>query len=493
MNARPKNLKRWSLLLLALLAPVFVAGLFARPAADDYGYSLLTHAALQAHGGPGTVLAAALKTNADFYQSWQGLYVSGFVLALQPGIFGGRWYALTPVAVIGILYLCLWGAAKLMLGRLLSGQKGLPAFTALLFTFAFVEGMPSQAEGLYWYNGAMNYQPFFALTVLNAALAFALVWEKQPARRAVLYAAAGCTCSLVIGGGHQVVGLLNLMVLGYLAFYGLSRRGDRTAWPLLPLAAAAAGLAANVLAPGTRVRMGGFSGASLPEAVVKSFVLAALQPVRWLDVPLLCLLLLAAPLAWAIAQRLGPNMLLCRRPWLAPAGTFVLIWGMLFLPSWTMGGIGAGRLVNVVWMTFVLGMAVSEVSLLGWLLHCKHVDFAALRKWLAGQSKRLALAVLAAILCIACIGGRTVKEGYDNRYATTLEALWELGQGIPQRYAAALDAREAALLDPAADSVTVRCLSEEERPYLLFFSDVFPGFDHWGLAKYYGKQQVIIE
>lgn len=493
-GGKQHNLIRWTVLLLVLLAPVLIAGLYARPAADDYGYSLLTHAALAEGRGVGGVLSAALKTDANFYNNWQGLYVSGFVLALTPSIFGNVWYALTPVLVAGILYLCLWGAAALVLGRVLPRQKGLPAFTALLLTFAFLEGMPNQVEGLYWYNGAMNYQPFFALAVLNAALAFALVWGKDlPAPKAAALAAAGCLCSLVIGGGHQVAGLLNLMVLSYLALYGLTRREKRTAWPLLPLAAAVAGLAANVLAPGTRVRMGGFSGASLPEAVVKSFILAVLQYLRWLDVPLLCLLGLLTPLAWAIVQNVDGSALLFRRPWLAPAAAFTLVWGMLFLPSWTMGGIGAGRLLNVVWMTFVLGLAVSCTALLGWLHHQRHVDFADLRGWLAGQGRRLSLAAAAAILCLACIGGHTVKEGLDNRYATTLEALWELGRGVPQRFAAALDTREAALMDPDVDTVTIRCLTDEERPWLLYFSDVVPGSDQWGLADYYGKQSVTVE
>ena len=57
-------------------------------------------------------------------------------------------------------------------------------------------------EGLYWFNGAMNYLPYFSLAVLNAGLAFALCFaDKLPTRRkffmrqravcAVLSSAAG--------------------------------------------------------------------------------------------------------------------------------------------------------------------------------------------------------------------------------------------------------------------------------------------------------------
>ena len=65
-----------------------------------------------------------------------------------------------------------------------------------------------------------------------------------------------------------------------------------------------AGLLLNVLAPGTQVRTAGFAGAGFAEAVVKSFILAAMEWIRWLDVPLLCLLaLLVLPLLHLIPQR----------------------------------------------------------------------------------------------------------------------------------------------------------------------------------------------
>ena len=47
--------------------------------------------------------------------------------------------------------------------------------------------------------------------------------------------------------------------------------------------------------------MSGFSSASLPEAVVKSFLLAGLSILRWLDLPLVCLLLLFTPALWRLA------------------------------------------------------------------------------------------------------------------------------------------------------------------------------------------------
>ena len=484
-----KAIRRFMLLALLLLLPVFAVALFDRPSADDYLYAIPTRAVVVNGGGFGELLRTAWAENLRYYRVWNGTYLSSFLATLQPGIFGGRWYALTLLVVIVPLFLCLWGALRLVLDRLLPGSRLPAAAAALLVLVMLVEGMPNQVEGLFWYDGVVFYQPFFALTVLNAGLAFALAWGGARGRGAA-YLAANCLCSILIPGGHPTLGLLNVMfqtIAAALAILCRPAPGKRRNLCLLPGALlSAAGLAFNVTAPGVGARAAGFQSASIPEAVVKSFVLAALELVRWLDVPLLCFLFLLTPLGLWAARQNRAGLPLFRYFWLPPAVTFVLMWGMTCLPSYTMGGIGPGRLTNIVWMTFVLGTAVSYIALLGWLVHRKSADLSALQGWLARQGKYLTAAAVAAVLCIACIGGRTVKEGLDNRYATTLEALWELGQGVPQRFAAAMDAREAALTDPGTDAVTLRRLNEEEKPFLLYFTDLSPDL-LWDVDKFYGK------
>ena len=247
-----------------------------------------------------------------------------------------------------------------------------------------------------------------------------------------------------------------------------------------------------MLAPGTRVRTAGFSGAGFAEAVIKSFILAAMEWIRWLDVPLLCLLaLLALPLLHLARSAALPDRVF-RYPFFGAAVTFVLMWGMIFLPSYTMGGIGAGRLLNVVWMTFVLGLAATEFLLLGWLERVRGLSLHGAEQFCKRHARRLPQATAVLLICMACIGSHTVKEGQDNHFATSLEAAYELADGQAARYAAALDAREAVLTDAAQRDVTIRPLNGEERPWLLFYTDVAPGPDMWGLTPYFDKQSVTI-
>ena len=213
--AQKRWLRRFALLTGVLLLPVLVLAVFARPSADDFIYAARTHAVVEQYGlDLPRLLRAAWDTNVYYYENWQGLYVSGFTLAFQPAIFGNKYYGATLVCVLLPLFFCLYGLARCVVLRLDPAQRRLPWALALLLTFAFIEGMPAPVEGLYWFNGAMNYLPYFSLAVLNAGLAFALCFaDKLPTRRKFFYAAAGCVCSLVIGGGHQVAGLLNVLVL----------------------------------------------------------------------------------------------------------------------------------------------------------------------------------------------------------------------------------------------------------------------------------------
>ena len=489
--AQKRWLRRFALLIGLLLMPVLVLAAFARPSADDFIYAARTHAVIQQYGFDlPRLLKAAWDTNVYYYENWQGLYVSGFTLAFQPAIFGNKWYGFTIICVLLPLFFCLYALARCVVLRLAPAQKRLPWALALLLTFAFIEGMPAPVEGLYWFNGAMNYLPYFSLAVLNAGLAFALCFRTQLGRgKITLFIAADCLSSLVIGGGHQVAGLLNALVL-LLATVLCARR--RNFCQLPAFLAAAAGLFVNVLAPGTRVRTSGFAGAGLIEATVKSFILAAMEWIRWLDVPLLCLLaLLALPLLHLARSTVLPDRVF-RRPWLGAAVTFVLMWAMIFLPSYTMGGIGAGRLLNVVWMTFVLGLAATELLLLGWLERVRGISLHGVEAFCRCHAKQLPLAAGCMLVLMACIGSHTVKEGQDSYFATSLDAAYELADGQATHYAAVLDEREAILTDESRPDVTIRPLNEDERPWLLYYTDVKPGPDMWGLTPYFCKQSVTI-
>ena len=203
------------------------------------------------------------------------------------------------------------------------------------------------------------------------------------------------------------------------------------------------------------------------------------------DVPLLCLLVLLALPLRCLAQSSSLSDRVFRHPLAGAAVTFILMWAMIFLPSHTMGGIGAGRLLNKIW-TFILRLSRYRVSAL-WLAGAyRSAGSTPAIHQLGKAGKRLPLVCAVMLVCMACTAPYN-KEGQDNHFATTLEAAYESSDGEAARFAKVLDKREA-IFDRYRPARRRSALGpEEERPWLLFYTDVAPART-WGLTPYYSKK-----
>jgi len=91
------------LICIICLIPMVTISRYNHPSADDYSYTILTHKAwLQTHS-VFQVVKAAVETSIKFWNEWQGLYSSAFVLALQPAIFGEKYYAITGILLMLVI------------------------------------------------------------------------------------------------------------------------------------------------------------------------------------------------------------------------------------------------------------------------------------------------------------------------------------------------------------------------------------------------------
>lgn len=64
-----------------VMLPLISISVYNRPCADDYDYSILTRQVVLNSGGIFELIKAAWQTNMNFYNSWQGIYTSAFILA----------------------------------------------------------------------------------------------------------------------------------------------------------------------------------------------------------------------------------------------------------------------------------------------------------------------------------------------------------------------------------------------------------------------------
>lgn len=472
------------LVLVLLLVPVLLLGVYDRPSADDHDYAIHTHAAVEAEGGLSELFSASVATVSQFYEEWQGTYTSAFFMSLQPGIFGETYYGLSPVIFVGIIFLCSLGIASVVCRRL----AGLPGFwptllLGLLLTVVITLSMPSPVQGLYWFNGAMHYIPWTMLTFLNAALLLEIALCKKPGRRIWLTAAVSLS-SLLISGGNPATGFLNLLVLGLGL---LLMPGKKRLWVALALVFALAGYAVMFVAPGNAVRQSRFVRPGVVKTLVYSFIYCWQTIARWVNLPYLCLLAVFTPLSLRIVTQFRGRFQF-RMPLVPVLVSGVLLCGTLAVPYFGTGDFGAGRFMNAVWIAFLLLTLADWTWFLGWLDR-RDLPSRVAETLRSGWDRRAAALGLVLAMGFSCV----LSAGNPGKLSTAAEAANELLDGSAAAHAAEMDQRFAQLHDAAVTDPVFAPL--ESFPELLYFSELDTDATQWpntSCALYYGKNSVCI-
>ena len=90
MKRNNKRIFLWCVLILtaASIIPLLMISFYNHPSADDFAYAVETHMVWKSTRNIFLVLRQAVATSVKYWNRWQGLYTSAFLLALEPGIFG---------------------------------------------------------------------------------------------------------------------------------------------------------------------------------------------------------------------------------------------------------------------------------------------------------------------------------------------------------------------------------------------------------------------
>ncbi len=446
-------------------------GIYNRQSADDFSYAVLTHEAVVNGGGLLDLLAAAWETNQVFFHNWQGLYSSAFLLALQPAIFGEKLYALTPVIIIALAYLFTFGAVHILNRRYLQRSTFFSVTASLALVTVLMLWLPSPTEGIYWYNGAMNYMPWAFSNLFN--LCFLLhIKDHTSTWRGRLELLMSTLLSFLTSGGNHVTAFANILFLLIASVYWLMQRRTFSLWPF---AAACIGFIIMYTAPGTAIRAASCEQQPVLDTILAVIVHLFTQVTKWFNLHWLLSLLLITPIGIEIVQRNRIRL---------PKGFVLLsmilstgvLCGMLAVPYFSIGNFGASRTTNVIWITFLFLSWFNYVLVLLWLNQ---------RNRLSCLAERIrpvqTLIMVACLLLLFLFPSR-------NGFSSSVRAVKELNSGTAQAYAAEWDERHRLINDSTLDEVWVTPLSHKS--YLLFFSDLFIGDStttSQEINDYYGK------
>ena len=465
MKQKNRQILLWSVLILtvASIIPLLMLSLYNHPSADDFAYAAETHMVWKSTRNIFLVLKQAVATSVKYWNRWQGLYTSAFLLALEPGIFGEQYYRITGFLTVGTIVVSNLIFSFYILHKRLGTDKLSVLTLGMLISFLMLQWMPSTVEGLYWYNGAVNYTFFFGLLLLLICVVIDLC--KEQSKHAVFgKTVLGILLAVLLSGGNHVTAFAGLLaVSGICLFCFCNEKKQYAGRVLIVLTFEVAGFLVNVLSPGTRVRSDAFEESRGVVWTVWNALQYLLERMNnWIGLALLVSIVIMLPVIFSCVEKIrDEKRFYFPYPLLVFAASVGFLTAMCCPSYYAMGVIGAGRLVNVVYFAFVLLVYINVFYVCGWL--CGKMSF----RGAVGDVSHILTVFL---LCFGMIAG-------CYRDSAGYIAWKSMSSGEALAYSLEADARYNLYIQSAGQDVEVPAFSFY--PQLLYYDDITEDPEDW--------------
>lgn len=485
-----RNIYLWAVILGAVLtlAPLLMLSMYNHPNGDDYGYAFRTFQVWRGSHSVWAVIKEAAATSAEFYHTWQGLYASAFVLALEPGIFGEKYYALTGILMLVIIYGSNLIFSMYILHRKLKATKLEGAAFGCMVSFVMVQWMPSVLQGLYWYNGAMNYGLFYGVLLLLLCASIRL-FEEQSRLKTVKNLIVACLLAVILAGGNHVTAFMGILfLLGITVWAAVRKKKKYAICSLIVFLFMTAGFLFNVTSPGTKIRQSNFAESQGVIWTLRYAVKAGLQAInQWLGIAVIVAMLLMLPFVFSIVKRIRAEFGFRFR---YPLAVFVIsvgwICAMLCPPLYAMGGTGDGRLLNVVYYSFVLLLFLNEFYVCGWMME-KFSGEAAGNM----ENEKPGLSNIWIVTNLVLVLGLWIG---CSESSASYQAFILLKTGEAARYSEEANERYELLYEAKGRDVKVKAYTVQ--PHLLYLDDITEDAEDWRnqyVKEYFELNSIVLE
>lgn len=477
----------WGLIGIAFVSmlPLLVLSFYNHPSADDYMYAVDTYHVWNETHSIWQLLKQAVVTSADFYQNWQGLYTSAFVLALQPAIFGEGYYALTGFLMLAIIYggnICF---TYYVLHKRLQCTRLESVACGAVLSFVMVQWMPSVVQGLYWYNGTMNYVLFFAMLEMLVCALIQIQMEQDRVRN-IRNAAFSVVLGVLLAGGNHITAFMGILTaVAIFAVSILSKEHGRMLRSGIALVAIVGGFLFNVSSPGTKIRQSNFSDTPGAVSTIISAIKTGTKLIdSWMGLAVIIAFILFLPVVLDMGKRIVEQknfnfrypllVLICSIGWCC---------AMLCPPIYAMGTTGDLRIVNLIYFSFVLLLFVDGFYLCGWYVARQIKQGNQIARVQFSMTWCLSVVVLLLGVFIGC-----------GEKMSSYQALISIRSGEAAQYSMEADARYEILSNSKGGDVELQSFSVY--PYLLFFDDITEDVSDWKneyMSDYFGLSSVRLE
>lgn len=473
------------LLLIGVLLPLFIAGLYSVKSVDDFTYFAGPQAYWQETHSLGGLMLRQVSYAYGIWQNWQGVYFQEWYKTVLMGLCGdkyyfmGSWLAIGSAAGFGFLF--VWTVMRKVL--LADRSRALIISAACVSMQMLLVQVPQEA--FYWFTGSVHYTVTYGLNMLLIAITLYLLTTEKISRGKLLGLEIGVLfLSPAIGGGNFTSGIFTLSLYLLTCILLWWHKHPRKRLITVNFIIYILAFLPCILAPGNRRRLDAtstFQG-SVFISILKSLKEAGAYIATWVNLPLIIVGVLLIPIIWNVLDKRDYSY-----KW--PVVVSIVSFGIFasqFAPTlYTLGIAGVGRIFNLYRFTMILWLYGNEIYWLGWIkkqlggLSDVKIDGSGkvsriLPIWLGGLL----------VLCYVFIfwGGRTL---------TTVSAVLSLKNGEAAQFKQEYLERLAVLEDESVKEVYFKPYSV--KPYLLYEADIVENPDDWvntGVANVYDKEFV---
>ncbi len=463
---------------IGIMIPFLMMAMYSRPCADDLNYSAMVYQTIKSgNHNIFHILKTAYDVDVMYYNTWQGLYTSAFLLALQPGIFSEKLYGIGAIILIILMLGCIYLVLHMLNKHIWS--KRFDRLSVAMFSFVttaiILIGLPSTIEGLYWFNGAWNYVPFFFLSVLNIALL--LVWNTiDRDRKKWVYIILSSVLSFIISGGNHVTAFLNIMMLTFVLVISVYKQKIKALQIAISWAVALLGFYIMYKAPGTAARQACFEKQGVGVTMVNSFkefvnLIESYTNVTWI-------MLMMVALLFAMELENEGDVFTPINPLIYIACSCVIMCGILCVPFYPMGNFGAPRVYNIFWLTFMALSFANMVYVVCWIRNRDLIDI----KDFTGLDRGITGSILVALIITMLLPS-----------SNFISVQKELVEGTAKSYAEACDARYELMESSTDEILYVKALPLSSNIYFGDLSWDMQDYRNVGWHDYYGRWLVLTE
>ena len=468
-----------------MLAPVLYISRYARPVLDDFDYGLYIQDSVENGFNIFGILKGAWESCKHLYETWQGTYASCFIMPLHPGMISEKCYGLTTWILVGMLLGAFWILILTIKKNYFKTKKLKVFYWALLMTVVLALGMPYPVEGLYWYVGAMHYIPWVATTVINMAVILKL-YHSDVKKKNIWLLILSCILSFVTSGGNQCTAFANILLV-FLAVIVFAIKKQKK-YIVSSFIVSVIGFIIMWIAPGNDVRQSHFNPPGVVGTLTECVKYAVNFALEWSNLILLAIVILFIPLIIQMAKA-AKDSVLCKYPLITVLSSVMVYCGMLCVPYYGTAQMGPYRLINIIWVYFVVAVIFDACIVVG-ALERKYDVLASIDRIIEDQSiytKALIFTICAGM--IFCFSSSNTKMD-----STSYEAVKEVLRNEAQIYAAEFDARLEIYMDDSIKDVVLTPLTTH--PRLLFMEDLTSDENYWtndSVAAFYDKNSVKVQ